>query len=220
MFLVIVWFEVSVEEFVSEGGAAAEAAVAGVGIEADLDVEVFAGGFDGFDELEGVVGVDVVIDHAVEDEHVSLEAIDIVHGGAEFVTFGVGLGGAHVSFGVDGVVVAPVGDAGRVAGDLEGVGVFHDAHGGGVSAVGGAGDSDAGAVEVGFFAEMADGVGVVMDFDGAEALVGGAEEFLSAAAAAAMVALGDEVSAVGFGAGRGDVAEAKFGGAGAAVEAV
>ena len=42
----------------------------------------FTGIIEGVDELEGVVGMDVIIDEAVHNEQMALELVDIVQAGA------------------------------------------------------------------------------------------------------------------------------------------
>ena len=69
-----------------------------------------AGLLEGIHHLEGVGEEHVVVLDVVQEQEAALEIGGGVDGGAVFVAFGVLEGGAEVALGVNGVVVAPIGD--------------------------------------------------------------------------------------------------------------
>ena len=83
-------------------------------------VVVDAGRVQSLHQLHGVLEVDVVVGGAVDQQVLALEVLGVGRRGVEIVTVGVLLRGAHEPFGVDVVVVAPVGDGCDGDGHLEG----------------------------------------------------------------------------------------------------
>jgi hypothetical protein len=78
-----------VEDLLLHVDAVLEAArhVALVGEE--QEVVGFAGGDEGVDEAGGVAEVDVLVDHAVDEQELAGDAVDVVHDGAALVALGV-----------------------------------------------------------------------------------------------------------------------------------
>ena len=108
-----------------EGGVATVDAVVAVGV--DCHVELFVGLDKAFCQLVGVLYVYVVVCSTVAEKEVAFELADVVHGGIGVVAGSILCGRAHVAFGVNGIVVAPIGDGGYGDGCSEYVMPFHEA---------------------------------------------------------------------------------------------
>jgi len=159
----------------------------------------FSGAVEGVDELEGVGGVDIVVDEAVHDEEVSFKLIDIVEDGSQLIAAGILLGGAHVAFGPDGIVVAPIGGSGAVNGGVEDVRVLEQGHGGEVAAVGVADDADAASIDIWSAAEEFDTVSEIFGVDDSEVEISSGCEGFAAIGSAPIVDGGDDEAVFGVG---------------------
>ena len=140
------------------------------------------------DQLERVVRMHVVVDHAVQEQQVARELARVLDAAARVVAFGILLRRAHIALGVDRVVVAPVGGGRDGDRGLERVAAQDHRGGRHVAAVARAGDADARAVDVrARLGEMRDRSGLVVEVDLAELEVRRGFEGLSAVRRAAVV---------------------------------
>src|ERR1700677_3241331 len=105
----------------ARGGACDGGGLAGEELQVVGDASVD----EGLDELDGVGHVNVVVAGALGDEDAAFEFGGVGDRGVGSVGVGVIRRQAKESFGVDGVVVAPVGDGGNGYAGTDAVGVGH-----------------------------------------------------------------------------------------------
>ena len=168
--------------------------VVAVGVE--VHVELVAELHECLGEFGGVLEVDVVVGHSVDEEEVAVDFLVAVERRA-VVAGGILLRCAHESLGIDGVVESPVGDGGNGYATVEDFTAFAHGHEGVESAEAPSPDGDACLVHVGELAEPDGGLDLVARFEVAEFHVGASLEVGAPAAGAASIDADDDVALLG-----------------------
>ncbi len=160
----------------------------------DEQVVLLVGGGEGDEQTGSVPEVDVLIDHAVDEEEPALELRGVGEDRAVVVALGVGLGRAHVALGVTRVVAVPVGHWRAGDADLEDLRGAQHGHAGHVAAVAPAVDADPRAIHIGQGSHVAHAGHLVVDLDRAHAVGQGGFEGQPAVGAAAVIEPEDHVA--------------------------
>ena len=141
---------------------------------------------EGSNQLKRIVGMDIVVDHTVQDQEFALEVFDIRHCSAGVISCRIQLRSAHVTFRVDCVVVAPIGWPGTVNTRRVNIGMLENPHGRHEAAVRMTDNPDSIAINVGPCSKKSDRIGVILNIDITKSQICGTQESLATPPCAAV----------------------------------
>ena len=157
-----------------------------VAVGVNLHVKLLAVLHVSFCHFSAVAVVDVVICRAVNEEEVAVE-VGCALDGVDGIAFGIFSGRAHVTFGINGVVILPVRWSGNGYTSLEDGATFGHGHEGVESSETPSPNSDVLSVDIGERTEVNGGFNLVVRFKFAKAKVSALFKFRTASACASTV---------------------------------